>query len=82
MIDPTGAEKITIPYIMLASGEDPETDVKAFEKKLKVPHHVEIFKDQVHGWMAARGDLSDPHVREEYARGYKTVLQFLGKQWS
>jgi len=67
---------------MLASGEDPEADVKAFEEKLEVPHHVEIFKDQVHGWMAARGDLTDKHVREEYARGYQLILQFLSKHWS
>ena len=81
LIDPTGAEKISVPYILLASGEDPADTVKEFESRLKVPHHVETFADQVHGWMAARGDLSNPRVKEEYARGYKTLLDFLGKQW-
>ena len=81
MIDPSGAEKIPVPYILLASGEDPVEDVKKFESYLKVPNHVEVFGDQVHGWMAARADLSNPRVQEEYSRGYKTVLEFFGKLW-
>lgn len=81
LIDPTGAEKISVPYILLASGEDPADTIKEFESKLKVPHYVETFADQVHGWMAARADLSNPRVKEEYARGYKTLLDFFGKQW-
>ncbi|CAI7577815.1 unnamed protein product [Penicillium discolor] len=82
MVDPSGAEKIPVPYILLASGEDPAEDVKQFENRLKVPHHVETFGDQVHGWMAARADLSNPRVQEEYIRGYKTVLEFFGKHWN
>ncbi|RAK79069.1 alpha/beta-hydrolase [Aspergillus fijiensis CBS 313.89] len=81
MIDPAGAEKIAVPYILLASQEEAPETVQAFEAKLSVPHHVETFGDQVHGWMAARADLSDPHVREEYLRGYRTVLRFLGEHW-
>jgi dienelactone hydrolase len=81
MIDPKGAEKITVPFALLASGEDPAEDVKAFESGLNVPHHVETFKDQVHGWMAARADLSDARQKAEYARGYQTVLDFFGKHW-
>lgn len=79
MIDPEGAKSISVPYLLLASGEDPAADVAAFEQGLSVPHHVETFGDQVHGWMAARADLSDPRVREEYARGYQTVLEFFGR---
>lgn len=60
MIDPSVAEKITAPYIMLASGEDPDDAVQEFERKPRVPHHVEGFGDQVHSWIAARGDLSNP----------------------
>lgn len=81
MIDPSEAEKISVPYILLASGEESDEEVKKFEDKLSVPHHVETFSDQLHGWMTARADLSDPHVKEEYSRGYKTVLEFFGKHW-
>ncbi|KAI1415497.1 hypothetical protein F5Y13DRAFT_156162 [Hypoxylon sp. FL1857] len=82
MVDPTEADGIKVPFILLASGEEPADTVKEYESKLKVPHHVETFGDQVHGWMAARADLSNPRVKEEYARGYQTVLDFFGENWS
>lgn len=81
MVDPSEAEGIKIPLVMLASKEEPAEKVQAFEEKLTVPKHVETFADQIHGWMAARADLSDSRVKEEYARGYKTVLEFFGKNW-
>ncbi|KAK4227538.1 hypothetical protein QBC38DRAFT_477692 [Podospora fimiseda] len=82
MVDPKEAEGIKIPLILLASKEEPDDKVKQFEENLKVSKHVETFKDQIHGWMAARADLSDARVKEEYARGYKTVLDFFAKNWS
>ncbi|MCJ1248200.1 hypothetical protein MMC30_005417 [Trapelia coarctata] len=76
MVDPKDAERITVPVCMLASkDEDPEA-VKGFETNLKVASHVETFGDQVHGWMAARADLKDERVRQEYERGYKILLDF------
>ncbi|KXG49493.1 Dienelactone hydrolase [Penicillium griseofulvum] len=81
MVDPSAAEKIPVPYILLSSGEESAEDVKKFETNLKVPSHVEIFGDQVHGWMAARADLDNPRVQAEYSRGYQTVLEFFGKHW-
>lgn len=82
MVDPQGAEKISVPYALLASGEEPADAVKEFQTKLKVPNHVETFGDQVHGWMAARADLKDERVKEEYARGYQVLLDFLREQWN
>ncbi|KAJ9155391.1 Carboxymethylenebutenolidase [Pleurostoma richardsiae] len=82
MVDPKEAEGIKVPLILLASKEEPADTVKKFEETLKVPKHVETFKDQIHGWMAARSDLKDPRVKEEYTRGYKTVLDFFAKNWS
>jgi len=54
MVDPADASKITIPIAMLPSGDEDEEAVSGYEKNLKVPHIVEWFKDQIHGWMAAR----------------------------
>lgn len=72
-----------MPLVLLASKEEPTDKVKEFEANLKVgAKHVETFGDQIHGWMAARADLADDRVREEYTRGYKTVLDFFGKNWS
>jgi dienelactone hydrolase len=77
MVDPADAEGVKVPFIMLASGDEPADDVKKFEDALgSTRKHVEIFKDQIHGWMAARADLSDDKVKQEYERGYKTVCQF------
>jgi dienelactone hydrolase len=81
MVDPADAEGLTVPFVMLASGDEPAEDVKKFEDALKVPKHVEIFGDQIHGWMAARADLSNDRVKAEYERGYKTLLDFFSKNF-
>jgi dienelactone hydrolase len=49
MVDPKEAEGIRIPIAMLASKDEPEKDVRAFEANLKGEKHVEIFGDQIHG---------------------------------
>ncbi|KAL8658881.1 MAG: hypothetical protein Q9202_007393, partial [Teloschistes flavicans] len=59
---------IPVPYVLLASGEEPTEAVQEFQSRLKVPDHVDTFSDQSHGWMAARGDLSNARVNEEYTR--------------
>ncbi|KAI9716823.1 MAG: hypothetical protein M1812_005163 [Candelaria pacifica] len=76
MVDPNDASAVTIPLMMLASGDENPDDVKNFEKNLKVKCHVETYPDQVHGWMAARGDLENSKVKSEYERGYKQLLSF------
>lgn len=79
MVDPADAKDITVPFCMLPSGdEDPEA-VKKFGENLSTEHHIEFFKDQVHGWMAARGDLENERVRKEYERGYQVLLDFYHK---
>lgn len=79
MVDPKDAEGINVPMALLASGDEPAEDVKKFEETLTAPKHVEVFKDQIHGWMAARSDLSNDRVKEEYERGYKVLLTFFGE---
>ncbi|RDA91204.1 hypothetical protein CP533_3412 [Ophiocordyceps camponoti-saundersi (nom. inval.)] len=79
MVDPADAEGITVPTVLLASKDEPEQAVAKFEASLKGPKLVETFSDQIHGWMAARADLSDKRVKEEYERGYKTLLTFFGE---
>ena len=76
MVDPKDADNVKVPFCCLASQDEPADDIKAFKDNLKVEKHVETFPDQIHGWMAARGDLSNPKVKSEYERGYKTLLTF------
>ncbi|OAA63606.1 dienelactone hydrolase family protein [Niveomyces insectorum RCEF 264] len=78
MVDPNDATGLKVPVALLASKDETPADVAAFEKNLTVPHHVETFGDQIHGWMAARSDLADPRVKAEYVRGYETALSFFG----
>jgi dienelactone hydrolase len=79
MIDAADAAKITVPTCMLASEDESVEEVKEWEEALKVEKLVEVFPDQVHGWMSARGDLEDEKVRGEYERGYKIFLEFFAK---
>lgn len=76
MVDANDAKQVNIPMAMLASKDEPPSDVEAFKASLQVPNHVETFPTQIHGWMAARGNLEDDEVRKEYERGYQTVLSF------
>lgn len=76
MVDPADAEGIKIPFSLIASKDEPVEDVEKFEANLTAAKHVEIFKDQIHGFMAARSNLEDPRVKEEYERGYKVLVDF------
>jgi len=79
MVAGDDAPGVTIPYIMLPSKDENKEDVEKWQKGIKTPNVVEWFNDQVHGWMAARGDLDQENVKKEYERGYKLVLDFFHK---
>ncbi|KAL8638247.1 MAG: hypothetical protein Q9228_004590 [Teloschistes exilis] len=79
MVDPNDAKGIKVPIVILASKDENAEDVENFRKNLSVENRVETFWDQVHGWMAARGDLKDEKVKKEYERGYGILLDFFGK---
>ncbi|KAL8958594.1 MAG: hypothetical protein Q9193_004376, partial [Seirophora villosa] len=79
MVDPEEAKGVKIPLCMLASGDENSEDVEKFKDNLNVDKRVETFKDQIHGWMAARGDLKNERVKSEYERGYGILLDFYNK---
>lgn len=79
MIDAADAAEIVVPTCMLASGEENAEEVREWEEALKVEKYVERFPGQVHGWMAARGDLEDAEVQAEYERGFKIFLDFFAQ---
>lgn len=79
MIDPQQAKKVRVPMMILASGDESRDIVEQYAKGLTVAKRVEVFGDQVHGFMSARADLTDEHVRKEYHRGYGLALQFFEK---
>lgn len=76
LVDPTDAEKVKIPMMMLASQDEPAEDVKKFGDALTVTKHIETFSDQPHGWMSARADFSDAKMKADYERGYRLAVEF------
>ncbi|KAI1190199.1 dienelactone hydrolase [Nemania serpens] len=75
-IDAGDAAQAKIPMMILASEEESKESVREYEERLTVPHHVERFEDQLHGFMSARADLKDSKVKSEYERGYALALKF------
>ncbi|KAL2065655.1 hypothetical protein VTL71DRAFT_3325 [Oculimacula yallundae] len=73
------AKAVTIPMCMLASKEEDADEVKGYEEALSVERHVEVFGDQIHGWLSARGDLEDERVKGEYLRGYQVLSGWFGR---
>jgi dienelactone hydrolase len=76
MVDANDAEAITIPIAMLPSKDEPKDDVEKWEKALKVKHVVEWYPNQIHGFLAARADLSDKAVEADYKKGYEFLLNW------
>lgn len=76
MVDPNDATSVAIPICVIASQDEDEILVNQYEAKLAVPNRVEWYKTQIHGFMAARGDLNDNQVKLGYAKAYNTLLSF------
>jgi dienelactone hydrolase len=76
MVDANDAPGITIPFAMLPSKDEPKDDVEKWQKAVKTKNVVEWFPNQVHGFMAARGDLKDDAVKKDYEKAYQLLLNF------
>ena len=80
MVDPKDAEKITAPYILLASKDEPADDIAAFEKNLpsdvRSKSIVKTYGDMHHGWAAARADLKDDNNRKQFQAAYQELAEF------
>ncbi|KAG2501607.1 hypothetical protein HYH03_000112 [Edaphochlamys debaryana] len=72
------AEKVQVPVVLLPSGEDASTDpIKAVLDKRPYGKLCvyQRFDDQVHGFMAARGDFKDPRVAAAAGRGVELIAE-------
>jgi len=76
MVDANDAPGIKIPFAMLPSKDEPKEDVEKWQKAVKVKSIVQWWPNQVHGFMAARGDLKDPAVKSDYEKAYQLLLNF------
>lgn len=74
MVDAGDAEKVTIPFAMLPSKDEPKEDVEKWQKAIKTKNIVQWWPNQVHGFMAARGDLKDEAVKADYEKAYSSSI--------
>lgn len=72
-------EKVQAPLLSLCSKDEPESSFAEFKAALKVDNYFEVFKDQDHGWLSARADLSKPRVRQAFDRGYRMMLDWFAR---
>jgi dienelactone hydrolase len=54
LLDPADADVVTIPMMVLPSGDEDVETVKEFEKRLPEGKYVETFAERVHGFMASK----------------------------
>lgn len=78
-MDAADAENISIPTCLLASEEEGEEVVAEWMGKLRGEKYSERFGEMLHGFMSARGDLEDVHVKGEYEKGYRIFLEWFAK---
>lgn len=76
MVDEKDAPGVTIPFAMLPSKDEPKEDVEKWQKAIKVKNIVQWWPNQIHGFMAARSDLKDSKVKEDYEKAYNLLLNF------
>jgi hypothetical protein len=54
LFDPADADLVTIPMMVLPSGDEDAETVKEYERRLPKGKYVETFGDRVHGFMASK----------------------------
>jgi len=73
-------DKPDIPHLLLASKDEPPEAVKAYQESIhkRGDKHskLHVFNDSIHGWMAARANLSKAEEKKHYEEGYKHVVKF------
>lgn len=79
-IDLEDAEKVNVPVCLLPSKDEDKKTVdavyEALEKKNPGQNFIKWYNNDVHGWAAARADLSGNEHTEAYQDAYKELLTF------
>lgn len=72
------AEAVVSPVCVISTAEDPLEDIKAIldTKPFAAQCKYQRFDDQVHGFMAARGDYSNAEVAEAAGKGIGILADF------
>lgn len=54
LFDPADAEVVTVPMIVLPSGDEDVETTREYERRLKTEKYVETFRERIHGWMSSK----------------------------
>ncbi|WVQ78701.1 hypothetical protein IAT38_000788 [Cryptococcus sp. DSM 104549] len=78
---PDDAEKINVPICILSTSGENKEIIDAIQKgvdaKLPGKNFFKHYPDQVHGFAAARADLSGGATLEAYTEAYQIIAKFL-----
>lgn len=54
LLDPKDADNVSVPMMVLPSGDEHVPTVIEFEKRLQAGSYVETFVNMEHGWMVSK----------------------------
>lgn len=54
LLDPADADNVSVPMMVLPSGDEHVPTVLEFGTRLQAGSYVETFEDMEHGWMASK----------------------------
>ncbi|PWN48565.1 alpha/beta-hydrolase [Violaceomyces palustris] len=81
MVDPKDAENLTVPVANFPSKDEPQDAVDQFEKVVQSKPFAsqsvyKLYKENHHGWAAARADLKDQKNLEAFQDVYQRLADF------
>ena len=65
--------------VVVQMADESKDDVANWQKGVKVKNDVQWFDDQIHGFMAARGNLEDEGVKKAYEKGYSILSNWFAE---
>ncbi|KAK6508871.1 hypothetical protein TWF481_003638 [Arthrobotrys musiformis] len=67
---------VTIPHICLASKDENPERIAEYKTVMGEQGHVNTYPKDIHGWMGAKADLTDPDQKISFHSGYQEVSAF------
>jgi len=82
MLDFEDIKQLKIAHCLLASKDEDRATVNKIAEYLNAKNDeskVEIYSENIHGWMGARANLENGDERLSYEEGYKDLVRFFAK---
>lgn len=79
-IDPDDADRVAVPVLLLPSAGEPRPEIEALYARLEAArpgtNKLKWYDESVHGWAAARADLSDAKQADKFKEAYEDFAEF------